>query len=241
VHDHLVEFYETDALLVESVRDFVSPGLKAGEPVIVVATPEHGADFTTALELAGFDVPEHRRLGLLVELDASETLAKFMVDGSPEPSRFETVIGGLVESAGKGNHKLRIYGEMVSLLWDDGRRDAALKLENLWNHLASRYRFTLLCAYPLASMEWGPNTAPFRGICSSHSSVRVRFSAPVADLPVVMPAAKGDQYSQARGLGSELNALKEVIRNANQMGRLAENTMSVSKSGPDGLDYNLTP
>lgn len=114
---------------------------------------------------------------------------------------------GLVASAGNGNPNLRIYGEMVALLWDEGRRDAALELENLWNHLASRHRFTLLCAYPLASIQWGPDTAPFRGICSSHSSVRVRFSPPVAELP----EASG-QYSQANCLGSELNALKEVTR-----------------------------
>lgn len=241
MHDHLVEFYETESLLVESVRNFLGPALLAGDPVVFVATPDHRAAFLAALEADGVDVQESRRSGRLVDLDAAETLGRFLVNGSPDPGLFEEVIGGLVRSTGNGNPRMRIYGEMVVLLWDEGNREAAIALENLWNELSGRERYTLLCAYPLSSMEWGPTNTPFREICSTHSSVRVRFCAPQAEqtLPdrVEVP---GDEFSQVKGLGSELTDLKKVIRNANQMGRLAEDKKFVSKSGPSGLDYNLT-
>jgi hypothetical protein len=242
MHDHLVEFYETESLLVESVRNFFRPALLAGDPVILVATPGHRSAFVAALEASGVDVQEARRNGRFVDLDAEETLGKFMVDGAPDPDLFDRVVGGLVRSSGRLNPRMRIYGEMVALLWDEDNRDAAIALENLWNDLSERERYTLLCAYPLSSMEWGPDNAPFREICSTHSSVRVRFCAPQAERMAVAESAKlpEDEFSQVKGLGFELSALKEVIRNANQMGRLAEDLKFVSKSGSSGLDYNLT-
>jgi hypothetical protein len=241
MHDHLVEFYETEPLLVESVLNFFRPALLAGDPVILVATPGHRAAFEAALEAAGVGVQEARNSGRFVDLDAAETLGKFMVDGSPDPDLFDRVVGGLVRSTGRRNPRMRIYGEMVALLWDEDNREAAIALENLWNDLSERERYTLFCAYPLSSMEWGPNNTPFREICSTHSSVRVRFCAPQAKRTVAKTAdPPDDELSQVKGLGVELSALKEVIRNANQMGRLAEDLKFVSKSGTSGLDYNLT-
>lgn len=241
MHDHLVEFYETDSLLVESVRNFFLPALTAGDPVILVATPAHRAGFITALESCGVDIEEARRRGQFVDLDAAGVLSRFMVDGLPDPSLFAEVVEGIVVSTGRSNPRLRIYGEMVALLWDEGNRNAALVLENLWNDLSERRQFTLLCAYPLTSIDWGPNTELFRGICSSHSEVKVRFTAPQAQAPAPEPFYAGhDEFARVEGLGFELTALKEVIRNANQMGRLAENVKTVSRSGPSALDYNLT-
>jgi hypothetical protein len=152
------------------------PGLQYGDPVILVATEEHRIRFIEAIEARGIDAVAARREGRLVDLDAAETLSRFMAGNSPDPELFEQVIGGLVGSTANGTGKLRIYGEMVALLWDEGNRAAALQLENLWNNLSSVHPFTLLCAYPLSSINLGPNTAPFRGICSTHSSVRLRFN-----------------------------------------------------------------
>ena len=241
MHDHLVEFYETDELLVDSVSNFLAPAIHVGDPVILVATPSHRTDFIAALQAAGVDVAGARGHGLFMDLDAASTLSRFMVDGTPDAVQFREVIGGQVRSTGRHNPKMRIYAEMVSLLWDEANASGALELENLWSDLSSTYPFTLLCAYPLSSMEWGADNSGFRGICSTHSSVRVRFCAPQPERTVPVSARyPRDGYAQMKGLGSELTALKKVIRNANQMGRLAEDKKFVSKSGPSGLDYNLT-
>lgn len=237
MHDHLVEFYETDALLVESVRDFFVPAVQDGDPVILVATPAHRAAFIEALEARGLDINRARRQGLFVDLDASETLGRFMVDGYPDASLFDQVVGGLVSSTGRQSRKLRIYGEMVALLWDEGNEAAALHLENLWNHLSDVHAFTLLCAYPLSCLDWGPGSDGFKSICSTHSSVRMRFAAPQPQSRSVEPQ---DQFSRLQGMGSDLSALKDVIRNASQMGRLAENPKTVSRPGPTSLDFDLT-
>lgn len=238
MHDHLVEFYESDPLLVESVCDFVSPALKAGDPVIIVATEDHRRRFVEALEAQGIDVESARRRGRFVALDAAETLTRFMAGNFPDRTRFDEVVGGLVRSTGQGSPRLRIYGEMVALLWEEGNRSAALRLESLWNNLSGSHAFTLLCAYPLSSINLGPDTAPFRGICSTHSNVRLRFDLPPAEVPaaVALPYSEDSEpadIAQLKDLGSELNALKEVIRMASEMGQLADNVRSITRSGPD--------
>src|ERR1043166_5358939 len=47
-------------------------------------------------------------------------------------------------------HRLVAFGEMVALLWAEGKRDATIRLEEFWNELAEKYTFDLLCGYPIA-------------------------------------------------------------------------------------------
>lgn len=171
VHSHFVGFYETEAFLVDSVRDFLAPGLLAGDAAIVVATDTHRDSFDRALMAAGIELPEARRCGRYIALDASEALTTFMVDGMPDAARFRTTIGQLVSRAAERARNVRIYGEMVAVLWDEGNVAAAIALEDLWNDLATRYPFSLFCAYPMCAFETDASAEGFRTICGQHSTV----------------------------------------------------------------------
>jgi anti-sigma regulatory factor (Ser/Thr protein kinase) len=59
---------------------------------------------------------------------------------------------------------------MVALLWDEGNVPGAIALESLWNDLAEHHRFTLLCAYPTASLGAAALTDVHR-VCDLHSAV----------------------------------------------------------------------
>ncbi len=168
---HSVGFYETEAFLVHSVRDFLASGLAVGDTAIVVATDVHRDLFDPALMEAGIDLQETYRCGRFIALDASETLAEFMVDGMPHAARFEASIGQLVSHAAEHTRDVRIYGEMVSVLWGEGNVAAAIALEDLWNELATRYPFSLFCAYPMRAFDTNPSREDFRGICEQHSKV----------------------------------------------------------------------
>lgn len=143
---HFVELYDDDASLLESVRTFVSVGLNAGEAVVVVASPEHRAVFDAEFSRAA-DLDGARAQGLYLSIDAKETLASFMAGGRPDPERFEVVIGDLLRRAGAGGRPVRVFGEMVEVLWAQGNPAAALEVEELWNRLSSKYSFRLFCAY----------------------------------------------------------------------------------------------
>ncbi|MFN2557275.1 MAG: MEDS domain-containing protein, partial [Nitriliruptorales bacterium] len=68
-HDHLVEFYERDEFLVDSVVQFLTPPLRAGEAAVVIATREHRDKFEAALTAEGLDVTGAHDRAQLVTLD----------------------------------------------------------------------------------------------------------------------------------------------------------------------------
>jgi hypothetical protein len=170
-HTHSVGFYETEAFLVDSVRDFLAPGLLTGDAAIVVTTDAHRELFDRALTNAGIDLPAARRARHYRVLDASETLTTFMTDAMPDPTRFTTTMGQLIAQAAKGARDVRIYGEMVAVLWDAGNVAAAIALEDLWNDLATKYPFSLFCAYPKRVFDTDTTTTAFQTICGQHSKV----------------------------------------------------------------------
>jgi DcmR-like sensory protein len=112
-HPHFVSFYETEAFLVDCVLDFLAVGVASRRAVIVFATETHRSMFDHALRDAGIDISEALRAGRFVVLDASKQLARFMVDGMPDPARFRATIGQLVFQAVHTGRDVRIYGEMV--------------------------------------------------------------------------------------------------------------------------------
>jgi hypothetical protein len=146
---HFVQFYDAEPdALVRNVADFIDDGLRNGDSVLVIATPEHSDAFLGALgERRGHDL----RTRQLVFLDAEGTLELFMADGRPDWRRFEHVIGGTIRGLrrAKPAATLRAYGEMVGLLWAAGNVDAAVQLEKFWNVLLGGDEFTLFCGYPL--------------------------------------------------------------------------------------------
>ena len=170
-HDHLVEFYETETFLVDTVCRFLVPSLRDGDAAIVVATAAHRRAFESALAEAGIDVAEAVLEGRYLGLDARDVLATFMVDGSPRAERFHATIGALMDKASSGSRAIRIYGEMVALLWHDGDVASALALEGLWNDLAPVRTFELLCAYPMGAFEGAESSEAFQRVCEQHTSV----------------------------------------------------------------------
>ena len=173
-HDHRVQFYEDDEYLASTVADFLAGGLTIGQPAVVIATSAHRESFRAHLASEGFDLDDLMRTGRLTMLDARATLDQFMTDGGPESSRFMSVIGGMIDDrcAGDGEGRVvRLYGEMVDLLWQDGDTDGALRLEELWNEIAETHAFSLLCAYPMANFYKSTDGKRFQEICHHHTHV----------------------------------------------------------------------
>lgn len=151
---HGVEFYGYDAQIVRTVADFLTPGLDRDEAAIVIATEPHRNALDGELAARGVNVDGARANGRLMILDAATTLSKFLSDKGPEPERFEAVLGSAIARAqSTGATHVRAYGEMVALLWLAGRPQAALALERLWNDLARKLSFTLLCGYPISAFS----------------------------------------------------------------------------------------
>lgn len=166
---HVVEFYESHRFLVDSVRDYIAPALGGDDGIIVVAMPDHRGLFGEVLRDAGVDLDRAQSQGRYVDLDAEETLSLFMVDGQPKWPLFEKTIGLLISQVTAGNRTVRIYDEMVALLWADGNAAGAMCLEDLWNNLGRLHDLSLFCAYPVTAFDSPGTAGSLRRLCEQHA------------------------------------------------------------------------
>ena len=170
--EHFVHFYDDEEGLVDAVAHFVGGALDDGGPAVVVAAEGHREPLAKRLWGRGHDLEALGRQGKFVALDAAQTMSKFMVDGWPDARRFHDVIGGTLEVAAAGaKAPVRVFGEMVALLWAEGRRDAAIRVEKLWNDLGRRHSIALFCAYPSNAFAREADRRSFAEVCAEHRHV----------------------------------------------------------------------
>jgi PAS domain S-box-containing protein/excisionase family DNA binding protein len=169
--EHLVQFYEDDAFLVRTLTEYIGAGLRAGEATIALVTEAHRAHVEERLRSDGLDLDSAHADGQYVTLDATETLARIMADGTLAPARFEEVIGTVVRRAAEGGRPVRAFGEMVALLAAEGNHTAAVRMEALWNGLRRVHTFSLLCAYPVDVLGGAAFEALFGDVCAEHTLV----------------------------------------------------------------------
>lgn len=147
---HIAQFYGADERpLVRNLSLYLGTGLQRGDNHLVVVTAERREAVLRQLTALRADVAGALSREQLVVLDAAETLSLLMADGQPDAGAFERVIASLVRQLhpGPGRRRLRVYGEMVDLLWRRRQFSAALRLEELWNQLRETQDFQLFCAY----------------------------------------------------------------------------------------------
>jgi hypothetical protein len=148
---HVVQLYGSDErLLIQNVGRFLSEGLRRGDGLLVIATVEHRTSLSRYLR-SETSYQEAVLAGRLVFLDARATLSRFLVDGSPDLELFRMIISENVArvQARSVQGGARAYGEMVGLLWQEGKTEAAARLEALWNQLLSQNEVSLFCGYPV--------------------------------------------------------------------------------------------
>ena len=149
---HAVDFYDGDACrLTRGVCAYIAEGLRAGEGVILIATPAHRSAFLEELSESGLQPEAAVRDGRLVLADPDELLQRFMDGGQPHWQRFQAAVEPLIAAmqARVGPNRIRAYGEMVDVLWNAGQSPAAARLERFWNKLMAAREFSLYCAYQI--------------------------------------------------------------------------------------------
>jgi hypothetical protein len=168
-HFHGVRFHRSAEARCSLVTDYLVSGLANGEPALVIATTEHLIAILTRLSTA-MDVAELQRAGLLIVQDTHDALALVQRDGRIDRRLFyDTVSPTLERLSQKAGRPVRVYGEIVDVLWQQNLRVSALQLELLWNTLASQHEFSLLCGYSANGFQFDRPAAA--QVCRSHTHV----------------------------------------------------------------------
>ncbi len=149
---HSVHIYENEELLVTRLCAIIATSLRLGDSALIIATAGHREQLVKALEQVGIDTRSCARDGRYTMFDARQLLSTFMLDGMPDTNLFRQSIGSVLldarRRADSRSQGLIAFGEMVALLWQEGNKAAALKLEELWNSAMRDVTFHLHCAYP---------------------------------------------------------------------------------------------
>jgi len=169
--EHAVQVYRDDATLLDSLASFVGSGLRSGESVILIATAPHLHELEKRLRRDWFDLDRCRWEDRYIALLAQETLDRFMVNGMPDPVRFEQVVSQVLARARGAGRRVRAFGEMVGVLWAEGNKDAALRLEHLWTQLQKREHFPLFCGYARSQLRSGNLESDIASICAAHTRI----------------------------------------------------------------------
>lgn len=153
-HSHIVYPSSDECLISEAVATFAGAGLAKGDAVILVTTDTRRAFIERRLEAGGQNIALIQQNGQLAFLEAGTLMSAFLQAGMPDADMFKRAVGAIIEKAsvdpatGK-NRKVRIFGEMVSLLYVSNNLPAAERLEEFWNELVESHAISLFCAYSL--------------------------------------------------------------------------------------------
>ncbi|MGH7606988.1 MAG: MEDS domain-containing protein [Gemmatimonadales bacterium] len=169
---HFAQLHRDPVALTDAVSLFVETGLRRGNGVVCVAEPAHSDLVLTRVRDMDMDPGAFLKSGQLEVLDARATLAQVTVGDMPDWVEFRRVLGEVLDRVrlcGRGT--TRVYGEMVNVLWRDGRAPAAIRMEEFWNELARVYQFSLFCSYMLDAHQDESYAGPLEEIGRTHSDI----------------------------------------------------------------------
>jgi hypothetical protein len=170
---HACQFHDSADSLCDAVALFAGSGLQQGDAVLLVATAEHREGVFARLRRT-HDVETACARGRLIAQDAAALLERIVHDGRVDGERLRRELCPLLDSPSvRACGRVRIYGEMVSLLWQAGQPAAVIELEEAWNELAGTHRFALFCGYLLDALEERSCTGPLHELGRTHTDVFV--------------------------------------------------------------------
>jgi PAS domain S-box-containing protein len=172
---HVVQLYANDGFLIDVLSRFIGGALAAGDAAVVIATKSHRTELERRLSANGVDTGKAAIQGRYVVLDATDTLPKVMAQGLVDDTHFREIVGEALakaeNSVARKQGRVAVFGELVALLWAEGKSLEAIRIEQLWNDLAKSHSFCLLCAYPIAGCNHERHIEPFLEMCGEHSRV----------------------------------------------------------------------
>ena len=172
VNRHFAQLHRDPQALTEAVTLYLETGLRRGNGVVVIATRAHTERFLAGLRQSGLDPGHVLKSGQLELHDAELILRKFMRDDMPDWDDFRKALGAVFERVRAfGRGTTRAYDELVNVLWQEGKQEAAIRLEEYWNELARLYPFSLFCSYMLDVHHHNSYEGPLEEIGRTHSDI----------------------------------------------------------------------
>jgi hypothetical protein len=236
--DHIVQLYQDQDFLNRAVCRFAAGAIANGEGVILVPTAAHWEAFRPRLEAEGVDVKAAQNRGQLTVVDADETLPRFMKDAMPDAPVFLGLAADVIANArGEGRYpKVRWWGEMVNILWEQGNVAASMSLEDQFDRLAHQHEIAIFCSFVMDNFNSEVHSRMLPRLGQNHSHL-----IPVEDY-VRLERAVAEALRDTVG-ASDARVLEEQLLSryspAYQMPRSQALLLALRESLPQVADHVL--
>jgi hypothetical protein len=171
---HVVQFYESDPELIATLDEFAGAGLEAGQAVLVIATEAHLNALEQKLAARRIDVSEARATDRYIPLNADKLFELLMTAGKFDSAVFFEIVGAALERCKSAGNGVRVFGEMVALLWAGKHYLTALQLEKRWKEQSLAGNFAVLCSYSWAFFATDDDARIIPDICAEHTDAVFR-------------------------------------------------------------------
>ena len=175
---HEAGFYSSEGALMDDYVCLARTALEIGHTFVIIAESRRRDHLRRVLEARGIDVGKAMRVGRYRDLDLADGPASYVVNGCLDEPRFMAAATSLITSsldaAVSRPARAVVCGEGAPVLLLDGNRDAAVRTEQLWHDLTSRYPVDTLCGYIDRSPGHACPDDVFRGLCDTHSAICAR-------------------------------------------------------------------
>lgn len=165
---HVVQFYKSDEALIDTLQEFLGSGLRQGESVLVIASGAHLDSLEHRLRASGIDLAKARAADRYLPLDADRMFDLFMASGRFDRGGFFEIVGNALARCKAAAPRVRVFGELVALLWARKHYASALQLEDAWQVQAVRDQLSVLCSYPQVDFR-GEAARMIGDICAAHT------------------------------------------------------------------------
>ncbi|PSJ16382.1 MEDS domain-containing protein [Nitrosomonas supralitoralis] len=167
--NHIVQVCEDVLSQSKILTHYIKDGLVNDEAIIVIAKP--GLRQAVMFELDGLDLDlqRYKNSGQIKFFDAEFLLSNLLFNRIIDKQAFHDFVTYPIQVTRSKFGKVRAFGEMVDVLWQNNQEDSALQLEDLWNDLCMNEELMLLCTYLLDSLDPNDYEKSLEHICKCHT------------------------------------------------------------------------
>jgi hypothetical protein len=219
---HIVQLYQDDAFFGDAIAHFAAEGLARGESIILVATGPHWENVSGRLARKGLEVDDLRRRGQITLLDANRTLPTFLDHDMPDAKVFKDLARRTIQKARAGGRypRVRWWGEMVNVLYEDGNGRGSTRLEELFDEVAHEESIAVFCSFSMDKFDRKIYDGPLGDVCRTHAHLipaedEVRYRAcvdrAVADVLGTLEGPLLRSVLSWKGMSTGMPAAQELL------------------------------
>jgi hypothetical protein len=169
-HDHVVQVYENDGVLIDTLTGFVEATIYSNENAVVIATDRHLNALEARLESYGMEIEKMISENRFIPLNVEEIIAEFMINSELDESLLMKTASDLLTKARFGKRNFKMSGEIAPTLMAQGYKDVPLRVEQLFDKGFHELKYCLYCAYSKKVFhgEFSQYRSP---VCDIHSKI----------------------------------------------------------------------